>query len=109
MKVKNTMKAPIERDARGFQVIVDEAEDGTKAIPFVLVTKNENGEFEYASNGGGGEGSPGPKGDPGEIGPAGKDGEQGPKGEPGPAGKDGFGTQAQYEDIISRLEALEQA
>lgn len=29
------------------------------------------------------------------------------KGKQGPAGKDGFGTEEQYNDIISRLEALE--
>ena len=39
-------------------------------------------------------------------------GEQGPPGEQGPQGppgKDGFGTEAQYNDIIARLEALESA
>lgn len=39
-------------------------------------------------------------------------GEKGDKGDPGPqgpAGKDGFGTEAQYNDIIARLEALENA
>lgn len=55
-------------------------------------------------------GEPGPKGEPGE------DGEQGPKGEPGnngsdgakgDPGNDGFGTETQYNDIISRLDALE--
>ena len=40
---------------------------------------------------------------------AGKDGAQGPKGEQGVAGKDGFGTEAQYNDIIARLAALENA
>ena len=34
-------------------------------------------------------------------------GDKGDKGDPGPAGADGFGTEAQYNDIISRLEALE--
>ena len=53
------------------------------------------------------------KGDEGDIGPAGKDGETGPAGKDGakgPAGKDGakgFGTEAQYNDIIARLEDLE--
>lgn len=41
----------------------------------------------------------GPKGDPGE------DGDQGPA---GADGSDGFGTEEQYEDIISRLDALEE-
>ena len=52
------------------------------------------------------DGAQGPKG---EQGVAGKDGAQGPKGEQGVAGKDGFGTEAQYNDIIARLEALENA
>lgn len=41
---------------------------------------------------------------PGPEGPPGKDGSKGAKGDPG---KDGFGTETQYNDIISRLEALE--
>lgn len=44
------------------------------------------------------------KGDKGDPGAAGKDGA---KGATGTAGKDGFGTEAQYNDIIARLEALE--
>lgn len=43
----------------------------------------------------------GPKGDPGTPGTDGTDGAQ------GPPGADGFGTEAQYNDIITRLEALE--
>lgn len=46
-------------------------------------------------------GAKGDKGDPGTPGADGKDGAQ------GPAGADGFGTEAQYNDIITRLEALE--
>lgn len=52
-------------------------------------------------------GEQGPKGEPGADG---KDGAKGPKGDRGPAGKDGsdgFGTEEQYNDIISRLEKLE--
>lgn len=45
----------------------------------------------------------GPKGDPGPQGPP------GPKGDPGAKGADGFGTKAQYDDIIARLTALEGA
>ena len=76
------------------------------------------------------QGEKGDKGDPGEQGPPGIQGEQGPEGpqgeqgiqgEPGtpgeqgeqgiqgPKGADGFATEAQYNDIISRLEALENA
>ena len=49
-------------------------------------------------------GKRGPAGSDGEQGPAGEDGAQGP---PGKDGADGFGTEAQYNDIIARLEALE--
>jgi hypothetical protein len=49
-------------------------------------------------------GPQGPKGDRGPQGPKGDTGPQGPKGDQGPAG---FGTKAQYDDIIARLEALE--
>lgn len=46
----------------------------------------------------------GAKGDPGA---AGKDGAKGDPGAAGADGADGFGTEAQYNDIIARLEALE--
>ena len=36
-------------------------------------------------------------------------GEKGAKGDKGDPGADGFGTEAQYNDIIARLEALEAA
>ena len=56
------------------------------------------------------KGEKGDKGDAGLQGPPGvdgKDGGQGPKGDTGEKGADGFGTEAQYNDIIARLEALE--
>ena len=49
----------------------------------------------------------GPQGEQGPPGVDGKDGVQGPKGDTGEKGADGFGTEAQYNDIIARLEALE--
>src|SRR5699024_12719175 len=51
----------------------------------------------------------GPEGPQGPPGADGKDGEDGVEGPQGPAGNDGFGTEAQYSDIIARLEALESA
>ena len=57
-------------------------------------------------------GEAGAKGDTGEQGPQGDAGAKGAKGDTGaqgPAGADGFGTEAQYNDIIARLEALEAA
>lgn len=47
------------------------------------------------------------KGERGEQGLRGPQGEQGPAGQDGIDGADGFGTEAQYNDIIARLEALE--
>jgi len=50
------------------------------------------------------------KGERGEQGLPGPQGEQGPAGQDGTNGTngaDGFGTEAQYNDIIARLEALE--
>jgi len=46
----------------------------------------------------GSDGEQGPKGDPGE------DGGQGPKGDPG---TDGFPTEAQWDGLVARVEALE--
>ena len=62
--------------------------------------------------------TPGPEGPRGPAGTNGTDGAKGDKGDPGAKGDkgakgdpgaDGFGTEAQYNDIIARLEALEGA
>lgn len=52
-------------------------------------------------------GDQGPQGEPGPRGPQGEAGSQGEQGPSGSDGSDGFGTEEQYNDIISRLEALE--
>ena len=57
----------------------------------------------------GDKGDRGPEGPAGPKGDTGAAGAKGAKGDPGPAGADGFGTEVQYNDIISRLEALESA
>ena len=49
-------------------------------------------------------GAAGPKGDPGAKGAKGDTGAAGPKGDPG---ADGFGTEAQYNELVARIEALE--
>ena len=54
-------------------------------------------------------GPEGPQGPEGPRGPAGADGAKGATGAAGKNGADGFGTEAQYNDIIARLEALEGA
>lgn len=105
MSVNNRMRQHIESDSRGVPAVVDEDVVGTKAIPMVLVSKNADGKFEYAAGGGAGEqGPPGEKGAKGETGPAGAKGDKGDKGDTGAAG---FGTKAEYEAIIARLDALE--
>ena len=70
-----------------------QGEQGPKGEPGVDGTDGKQGP----------QGEPGPKGDTGAKGPKGDTGAQ------GPAGADGFGTEAQYNDIIARLEALEVA
>ena len=55
----------------------------------------------------GAAGADGAKGDKGDKGDAGAPGADGKDGAQGPKGADGFGTEAQYNDIIARLEALE--
>lgn len=64
-------------------------------------------------------GEKGPKGDTGAAGPKGDTGAAGPKGDPGAKGDtgatgpkgdpgaDGFGTEAQYNELVARIEALE--
>jgi len=58
-------------------------------------------------------GAAGPKGDPGVAGPKGDPGAKGAKGDPGATGPkgdpgaDGFGTEVQYNELVSRIEALE--
>lgn len=49
----NKMKKAVEADAQGETQVVDEDVNGVKAIPLVVVKKNEDGEFEYADLGGG--------------------------------------------------------
>src|SRR5699024_1073587 len=53
------------------------------------------------------QGLAGEKGEPGTAGKTGLAGKDGAKGTKGDKGADGFGTEEQYNDIISRLEALE--
>lgn len=53
------------------------------------------------------KGAKGDKGDPGADGKDGAKGDKGDKGEPGADGKDGFPTEAQWNDLVARVEALE--
>src|SRR5699024_3772561 len=88
---------------------------GTPITAAVLNRIESAGAAKAAQGRKGDKGDKGDAGADGARGPAGADGEdgaQGPKGDkgdPGAAGADGFGTEAQYNYIIARLEALESA
>ena len=70
---------------------------GTEYRNLVSATKAY---YEYALK----EGLPGAVGPEGPQGPQGPEGPEGPQ---GPAGNDGFPTEAQWNDLVSRVEALE--
>lgn len=86
--------------------------DELKAV-FVTGAKPTEQDFHNLIDVAGEKGEAGPKGENGTNGSKGDKGEPGTngtnggKGETGAPGKDGFGTEAQYNDIISRLDALE--
>lgn len=70
---------------------------------------NADLEREYYLSGGtaGPEGPEGPEGPQGPAGEEGPQGPQGPQGPEGPAGADGFPTETQWNDLVARVEALE--
>lgn len=131
--VVNKMRKAIERDSFGNPKVVDEAVDGTKAIPIVLVTKDDNGVFKYVGEGGGSgaEGKSaydiavdngfegdvnawldslkGKDGTNGVDGSNGKDGVNGKDGSDGADGKDGVDAEPQFtqEQVTAILELLE--
>src|SRR5690625_1260079 len=53
--------------------------------------------------------TPGPQGPEGPPGEKGAKGDKGDKGDPGADGEDGFPTEAQWNDLVGRVEALEAA
>ena len=55
------------------------------------------------------KGDKGDKGDPGNDGKDGADGSKGDKGGPGNDGADGFPTEAQWDALVARVTALEEA
>lgn len=75
------------------------------------ITAAELNRIEAAGLAKAAKGDKGDQGEPGPPGTAGADstvaGPKGDKGDTGAAGAAGFGTEAQYNDIIARLEALE--
>ena len=109
-------------------------EDGKSAYEIAVEHGFEGTEEEWLESLKGPQGEQGPEGPQGIQGEPGEDGksayeiavdqgfegteaewleslkgEQGPQGPQGEPGKDGFGTEEQYNDIIARLEALENA
>ena len=81
------------------KIWVDGTEGGTP-ITAAELNRIENGIANV-------ELTPGPEGPQGEQGPEGPPGEKGAKGDPGADGKDGFPTEAQWNDLVARVEALE--
>ena len=71
------------------------------------ITAAELNRIEAAGAAKAAKGDKGDKGDQGDPGTPGADGAKGAKGDKGDPGAAGFGTEAQYNDIIARLEALE--
>jgi len=53
-------------------------------------------------------GEAGPKGDKGEKGEKGEKGDPGEQGEPGKDGADGFPSESEWNDLVARVEALEE-
>lgn len=81
-------------------------EDAWKQVANLKGAKGDKGETG-AKGDTGAQGQAGAKGDKGDKGAPGAKGDKGDKGDKGEAGANGFGTQEQYDNIISRLEALE--
>lgn len=81
--------------------------DGDSETPLsaARLTHIENGIAAKATKGDKGDkGDPGTDGADGEQGP---EGPQGPQGEPGTDGADGFPTESQWNDLVARVDALE--
>ena len=55
------------------------------------------------------QGPKGDKGDTGDQGPQGDPGGTGPKGDTGEPGADGFPSEAQWNELVGRVQALEEA
>ena len=78
--------------------------DGDSETPLsaARLTHIENGIAAKAT-----KGDKGDKGDPGTDGAQGPEGPQGPQGEPGTDGADGFPSESQWNDLVARVDALE--
>ena len=84
-------------------------EDHNAVYDAIKEVRTNVDEIELTPGPEGPEGPKGDKGDPGEQGPPGEKGAKGDKGDPGADGEDGFPTEAQWNDLVARVEALEAA
>ena len=84
----------------------DGSEGGTPITAAELNRIEAAGLAKAAKGDKGDQGDPGPKGDQGDPGTPGTAGAKGDKGD---TGDPGFGTETQYDDLVSRIEALEAA
>lgn len=82
----------------------DGAAGGTPITAAELNRIEAAGAAKAAQGEQGPEGPQGPKGDPGADGAKGPKGD---KGDPGADGADGFPTEAQWNDLVARVDALE--
>ena len=71
------------------------------------ITAAELNRIEAAGAAKAATGPQGPEGPEGPQGPKGDTGAKGPKGDTGAAGADGFPSEAQWNDLVARVEALE--
>ena len=94
----------VETGAGGVIVASDSTGIGYVAT---AVKKGEIAQLVRKAGGAGEKGDAGAARKDGAAGAKGEKGDTGAKGATGAAGKDGFGTEAQYNDIITRLDALE--
>ena len=83
--------------------------DHNKIVDAIKEARTNVDEIELTPGPAGPQGPKGAQGEQGPEGPQGPAGADGAKGAKGDPGADGFGTEAQYNDIIARLEALEGA
>lgn len=99
-----------EDGASAYQVAVNNGFTGTET-EWLASLKGEKGDIgpKGATGATGPQGPKGDKGDTGATGPQGLKGDAGPQGPQGPAGEPGVVTEAQYQDILNRLTALENA
>src|SRR5699024_6821081 len=104
-------------DGVGIESIVNNPEDPSEAIITltdstvitISLPKGDKGDpgNDGADGAQGPAGEQGPKGDPGEDGKDGAKGDKGDPGEDGADGTDGFPTEAQWDALVARVEALE--